>query len=161
MSKVVKENENVISLNNGKNSSNEYRTMRDKAIAIYDIFMCRERPRSVTNKCAFLGEPELSGTKENDNKRKCIFLPQQWTRKLFYNNGWFLFFPNPCRCSQILCFVLLVAVFSEIIAQAFCHAGCHSSSTTVQDFVEALPLHDKEGSKNFCDVPQCSVVPLS
>ncbi|KRY95468.1 hypothetical protein T4C_10693, partial [Trichinella pseudospiralis] len=46
MSKVVKENENVISLNNGKNSSNEYRTMRDKAIAIYDIFMCRERPRS-------------------------------------------------------------------------------------------------------------------
>ncbi|KRY43714.1 hypothetical protein T4A_7637, partial [Trichinella pseudospiralis] len=69
MSKVVKENENVISLNNGKNSSNEYRTMRDKAIAIYDIFMCGERPRSVTNKCAFLGEPELSGTKENDNKR--------------------------------------------------------------------------------------------
>ncbi|KRY61966.1 hypothetical protein T4A_3783 [Trichinella pseudospiralis] len=46
MSKVVKENENVISLNNGKNSSNEYRTMRDKAIAIYDIFMCGERPRS-------------------------------------------------------------------------------------------------------------------
>ncbi|KRX83248.1 hypothetical protein T4E_4441 [Trichinella pseudospiralis] len=89
MSKVVKENENVISLNIGKNSSNEYRTMRDKAIAIYDIFMCGERPRSVTNKCAFLGEPELSGTKENDNKRKCIFLPQQWTRKLFYNNGWF------------------------------------------------------------------------
>ncbi|KRY63926.1 hypothetical protein T4A_13590 [Trichinella pseudospiralis] len=49
----------------------------------------------------------------------------------------------------------------KIIAQAFCHAGCHSSSTTVQDFVEALPLHDKEGSINFCDFPQCSVVPLS
>ncbi|KRY81161.1 hypothetical protein T4D_14903 [Trichinella pseudospiralis] len=75
MSKVVKENENVISLKIGRNSSNEYRTMRDNTIAIYDIFKCGERPRSVTNKCAFLGEPELSGTKENDNKRNEGVLP--------------------------------------------------------------------------------------
>ncbi|KRY80923.1 hypothetical protein T4D_14276 [Trichinella pseudospiralis] len=34
--------------------------MRDNAIAIYDVFMCGERTRSVTNKCAFLGEPELN-----------------------------------------------------------------------------------------------------
>ncbi|KRY63390.1 hypothetical protein T4A_9808 [Trichinella pseudospiralis] len=73
MSKVVKENENVISLKIGRNSSNEYRTMRDNTIAIYDIFMCGERPRSVTNKCAFLGEPELSRTKEMIKKRNAYF----------------------------------------------------------------------------------------